>query len=239
MANTQTITFGTSSQSSESFTFEEVGDTTVHYAGTHATLRMFPSDKTAKFTLSSGFAQITNAAQTLTKTEYLIFTQSDTSSVQYPVSKLIAAVWQGRSCGAIKLDGTSIALEQKVSGVLKITYETTYDIIDVFCPLSSMCLLEALGVTRYGYTTIDYTYGTGDGTVATTFKVRDACTGVGLPGASVWINDLYKGITDDNGFIDLGYLNPGTYKVKATKDGYQDSDKDVIANDSFTIEATS
>lgn len=238
MANTQTFSFGTSdSTSTDSYTFEAVGDTTVYTAGNHATVNMFPSDNAAVFSLSSGTAKRSSTGNTITKTEYIIFAQSDTGSLGYPADKVLSISWQGKTGGAPTITGTTVSLPETCSGVLKITYQTSYDVLDVVCPIASMCLLEAKGASRYGYTTLDYTYGTGEGTTPVMLKVRDAQTNVVLPDASVWINDVYMGVTDGNGFIDLGYMNPGTYSVRAVKSGYQDTDQDVIANDSFTVEA--
>lgn len=239
MANTQTFSFGTSENAStNTFTFETVGDTSVYTAGDHSTVNMYPSDPYATFSLSAGTAKRKITGNIETKTEYIIFSKSDTGSIQYPASKVIAAIWQGKIGGTPTITGTTVSLPETFSGVLKITYQTTYDVLDVMCPIASMCLLEATGRDRFGYTTLDFTYGTGEGTVSVMFKVKDACTGVALPDAHVWLNGDYKGVTDSSGFIDFGYLNPGTYQVKCTKDGYQDTDTDVIANDSFTVESS-
>lgn len=232
----QVITFGSAeTTSTDSFTFEIDGEKSVFNAGETVTLNMFPSDLSAKLSVSSGTAVFKKRGEVLEQTEYIVFANSDTAYTKHPVTRLIAAEWQGRINGTPTISGTAIVLPAVSSGVLKVTYETKYDVLDVICPIQSHCLLEAKSDTRYGYADIDYTYGIG-GAIEVVFRVRNACTNSPLPGADVWLNGEYKGKTNNDGYIDFGKLNPGKYNVVTKKTGFVDSDKDIIANDSFTVE---
>lgn len=234
--SSQVITFGSvETTTTDNFTFEIAGEKSVFNAGETATLNMFPSDLSAKLSVSSGTAVFKKRGEVLEQTEYVIFANSDTAYLKYPAARLIAAEWQGRINGAPSISGTAIVLPAVSSGVLKITYETKYDILDVVCPIQSHCLLEAKSDTRYGYADIDYTYGIG-GAFEVVFRVRNACTNTPLAGADVWLNGEYKGKTNNDGYINFGMLNVGKYNVVSKKEGFVDSDKDIIANDSFTVE---
>ncbi len=52
--------------------------------------------------------------------------------------------------------------------------------------------------------------------------------------ASVYINDTFKGETDEYGELDID-LYPGTYNIKITKEGFLDTDEDDISNDEIVV----
>jgi len=236
MGTTQIITFGTSeSVSAKSFTFEIQGETSVFASGATATLNMYPSDSTAALFVSAGYANFIKRGEVKEQTEYIVFANSDTAYTQYDVNTLISAEWQGVIAGNVNIYGNEITLPAAATGVLKVVYNTLYDVISLTCNMDTQCLLTATGTDRFGYVVVDYTYNI-SGSVAVVLKVRDACSGAVLSDAHVWLNGGYKGITDSDGYINLGKLNPGTYSLKTTKTGYQDSDQDIISNDSFTVE---
>jgi hypothetical protein len=69
--------------------------------------------------------------------------------------------------------------------------------------------------------------------------VKDFCSSNTLEGVSVVLNDdpLLSQITNVSGEVHFEHLQKNiTYNIKMTKDGYMDSDKDELANDSFVIE---
>jgi hypothetical protein len=69
--------------------------------------------------------------------------------------------------------------------------------------------------------------------------VKDFCSGDILSGVAVTLNDdpLLSGITNASGEVEFPNLRKNqNYSIKMTRDGYMDSDKDELQNDSFTIE---
>lgn len=233
---TQVITFGkTETTTANSYAFEIQGEQSVFASGATVTLNMYPADASASLFVSAGYASFIKRGELSEHTEYIVFANSDTAYTQHNVDTLIAAEWQGVIAGNANITGNSITLPASASGVLKVTYLATYDVISLVCDMDTQCLLTATGDSRYGYVVVDYTYNI-SGSVDVVLKVKDACSGVVLPDASVWLNGEYKGMTDSYGYINLGKLNPGTYSLKTTKTGYQDSDSDIISNDSFTVE---
>lgn len=69
--------------------------------------------------------------------------------------------------------------------------------------------------------------------------VKDFCSGDTLSGVAVTLNNdpLLTGTTNASGEVEFQNLRKNqNYSIKMTKDGYMDSDKDELQNDSFTIE---
>lgn len=55
-----------------------------------------------------------------------------------------------------------------------------------------------------------------------------------IEGASVYIDDVLMGTTDENGEIDLT-LTVGTHSIRVTAAGYVDSDEDDLINDYISV----
>lgn len=65
---------------------------------------------------------------------------------------------------------------------------------------------------------------------------RDFVTGVLLSETSLWVDDIYRGITDEQGKLLVEQLTVGvTHTLRAEKEGYLASDSDSLKNDSFII----
>jgi hypothetical protein len=54
-------------------------------------------------------------------------------------------------------------------------------------------------------------------------------------GATIYLNGTNKGYSDSNGRLVISGLYAGTYTLKITKTGYQDTDDDDLENDSITV----
>lgn len=69
--------------------------------------------------------------------------------------------------------------------------------------------------------------------------IKDYSTDVIIVGAAVTVTGpngyIYNGTTDALGKIYLGQRQPGQYSLVATATGYQSSDADFLANDTFTV----
>ena len=73
-------------------------------------------------------------------------------------------------------------------------------------------------------------------------KVVNFCTDAVIPEAAFTITGggySATGITDSNGYYTLGKLKPGVYTIKVTKAGFAPTDTDRLANDAFTVQASS
>jgi hypothetical protein len=69
-----------------------------------------------------------------------------------------------------------------------------------------------------------------------TIVVREYSSEALIVGASVSVDGVPKGVTDENGTIVLGRVAVGTHIITITKDGYVSSNEDDLENDSFTLE---
>jgi len=70
-----------------------------------------------------------------------------------------------------------------------------------------------------------------------TLIYKDFVNGQQIEGATVFLNGVKKGITDSSGSITLYDVKVNTvHKIKATKDGYLNTDSDSLSNDSFMVE---
>jgi hypothetical protein len=94
---------------------------------------------------------------------------------------------------------------------------------------------DLTGVSDYSFTV----EGSAGSTASQTLILKDYFTDTLISGVSVYADaseppTTSKGTTDGNGEITLTNLVIGTtYYVKFVKTGYQDSDEDILANDSF------
>ena len=64
--------------------------------------------------------------------------------------------------------------------------------------------------------------------------VVDACTRFGVADASVYIDDVYVGKTNQAGKLEV-QLESGYHTIKVVADGYIPTDEDAIHNDYFTL----
>jgi hypothetical protein len=68
-----------------------------------------------------------------------------------------------------------------------------------------------------------------------TIVAKDRNTGDVLIGASVWIDDVLKGVTDDNGQLYIGLVTVGQHTVKITMVDYDPTNEDFLQNDTFIV----
>lgn len=201
-------------------------------------LKLYPGGRGPSVTASCGTCKAAFTAIRQTYTEYLAFRDSAEANVNYHIEKLVSALWDGTGSGTPQIYGSRLVLPEKTTGILKVTYETSYDIVDVTCAKPTYVLVTASSEGLSGDFLMDFT----DGFLSDVYDkdvvitVRDACTRKIIPGATVYINGKYSGKTDSEGILRLGSMKEGTYSLKITKDGYQSTDEDSIRNDYFTVE---
>jgi len=203
-----------------------------------ARLKLYPGGQNPAISTTSGQAKVFLKKLTQSVTEFIAFRDSNSASCSYHIETLISAVWEGAGSGLPKISGAKLTMPAKTTGVLKVIYETSYDIVDVTCVKPTYLIVTAKTDGLTGDTLVDFTDGfltdIYDKNVVMT--VRDACTRETLTDAHIYINGSYSGKTDTEGVIRLGSMKAGTYSLKITKDGYQSTDADNINNDSFTVE---
>jgi len=200
-------------------------------------LKLYPGGTSPELSVTAGSSELHLSDIMETHTEFLVYRDSDTARTTYHINRLISAVWEGRGEGIPKIYGSRLILPRDTTGVLKVTYETSYDLINVSCKLPTYLLITAKSASLEGDLLIDFTngYRTEIYSKEVVMTVRDSCTKETVSDAAVYLNGKFSGKTDSKGIVRLGSLKRGTYGLKITKDGYTDTDKDSIRNDFFEV----
>lgn len=200
--------------------------------GEFAYVRCFPALLKPMLRVNIGTARIEAEGLPLSMEDEITFARSKSASLRYPYYSDFKWEWVGREGPPPKVTAEGvISLSEEFSGILKVKYQTLYDRIEVHCSKEASVLLEAIREDRYGHITLRWK----PETRKVYLTVRDACTRTIIPGVYVWVDNKYIGTTDLQGRIYLGELKVGTHSLKMSKYGYQNSDSDTIANDSFTV----
>jgi hypothetical protein len=205
-------------------------------ANESAYLRIYPNGLNPKLTSTMGDILMDSKDLIEDIVEQIILTKSNSASLRYlPIGKVDYS-WIGRDPKVTpQFTDKNITFSKEISGVLKVNYQTKYDSIELFSKAEGTILVEASTTDRYGSITVDFS-GIGSNVKRPCrLTVKDACSKMIVAGAKIYVDDKYKGVTGDDGVINLGELSVGTHTIKATKEGYTDSDKDTILNDEFVV----
>ncbi len=238
----KSIEFSSAAQTDNGFRFvldsAENSDRTIFYPGFTARLKLYPGGRNPEITASLGTASFYARNLKQTVTEFLVFKNSRKITAGYPVNSIISAVWLGMGAGKPSFQGRAVTLPSEQTGVLRLTYQTSYDLLDITCRETAYILVTAEDSGLTGSHVLDYTdgYDTGLFNRVVVLTVRDACSKEVLSGAYVYINGRYAGKSDSEGRVRLGSMKTGTYSLLVKKDGYKSTDEDNVCNDFFTVE---
>lgn len=188
-----------------------------------------------------------------TQTEYVTFTNSNEASLSYLPTVVLSSQWAGKSLGNVTFIGKTAKIPNKGTGILKVTYQSSYDLIQhsigrIFQPVKAMVFVEQ----GSGQASVEIDYSPRQAVqinsqplhappdenktaVPYTLVVLDYSSLNPLSGAEVYLNGCYIGVTDDVGKIFLGNLTPGNYSLYLRRDGYFPSGEDGLNNDGFTV----
>lgn len=236
-----TLSFKDAADSATGFRFvldpAENSDRTVFAPLTSARLKLYPGGHKPQMTASSGSVAVFGEGYRQPVTEFAVFKNSDTANLTFPLVELVAAEWTGRGEGKPIISGRTILLPSAQTGVMKVEYVTTYDLIDVASSDAVYVLISAEKDGLSGMYVVDFTdgYDTGVYTRTVIMTIKDACTRNTVAGAYIYINDKFSGKSDSDGRVRLGSMKAGTYSLKVVKDGYKNTDEDGVCNDYFTV----
>lgn len=216
---------------------EENNGTTVFPAGFTARLKLYPGGQSPSLSVTRGTVKTYASGLRQQITEFIIFKNSRKASATFPVALALTAEWQGEDGGNPVFTDSNIYLPQAATSVLKLVYETVYDLVDVTCPDSVFCLVSAEKAGQSGIFALDFTDDLTTGTYTRTviLTVRDACTKKTLKDAHIYVNGKYMGKSDSEGRVRLGSMKTGTYSLLVEKSGYKRTDEDNVNNDIFTV----
>jgi len=240
--NDKKIIFTKFPETQENFRFilepAENAGKTIFAPGERARLKLYPGGRKPELSVTNGTAKTYLTGLTRIYTEFIAYKDSDSASVSFYIDKLISTRWEGQGAGKPSVSGSRLILPEPVTGVLRVEYQTSFDLIDVVCKEPTYVLVTASDSSFDGDFLIDFTegYQTGIYEKDVVLTIRDACTRETLPDAAVYINEKYSGKSDSIGVVRLGSMKPGTYALKIVKEGYKATDQDNIRNDFFTVE---
>lgn len=207
---------------------------TTFRAGESCYIRIFPGGTRPTLSSTKGNVSLIGENVPLEVEESLVFAQSTSARLKYSLGVLLSWAWDGRGKGTPSFSGDSVFFSSKTSGVLKVKYVSYYDLAELSSDSGEgKILVEASRQDMYGYLVVNYE----PKLKPVYLTVRDACARNIIPEARVFLDDVFVGLSDQSGRIFLGNLAVGrTYNLKIIKEGYQPSDQDTIANDSFTVQ---
>lgn len=151
--------------------------------------------------------------------------------------------WIGKDGGTPLFMGRTITIPAPKIGVLKCEYKSLGDRLKLIVTQADMGNLNSMDVLVVVYkdgnvlasTTVTYENDVVL-PVPVELSVADFCSDEEIENVEVFIDGSFIGRTNNEGKIALGNLIPGQkYQLKMLREGYTDSDLDVLHNDEFTV----
>jgi hypothetical protein len=189
-------------------------------------------------------------------TELINFVEG-VASLTYPFYSNLSVSWRGKYYSAFKpivKVGSRVIRhnELMISGVYKyaqanITYRTRYDVYSFSLPssfnASEIYVWFTFDDDNIG-TQVDRADVAGQSEETApaqykdiTFIIKDYTTETVLSGVNIYVDGVYKGLTDSDGKLTVRNVAVGDHTLRMTKANYDDSDTDSLSNDSFTVTA--
>ena len=125
----------------------------------------------------------------------------------------------------------------------RVTYRTQFDVFRFKAPSSydgSLTVWFIFKDDRIGQKQLSGEIGDAEEEAPTGFKditviSESYITEVAIPGSSIWIDEVNRGVTDENGRLLVEDLAVGDHTFRMTADGFTPTDEDDLTNDSFTV----
>lgn len=194
-------------------------------------------NKSLELITSSGTAGITAHGLTESVTEYVVFANITTGSLQSLPYGVVTATWLGRDLGTPVFTRKNVSVPTEGVGVLKCTYLTEYSRVWFIPTVVEKNVVVVVQNTESAVCEHDVAIGADEaGRTPYDVVVIDYCTTEPIPNAIVEINGAVVGTTNSSGVLNLGNLVLGqTYNIKVTAANYISSDDDNLDNEDFTV----
>ncbi|QAR34099.1 hypothetical protein EP073_12000 [Geovibrio thiophilus] len=216
--------------------YERGGNKSLYAAGEKSYVRVYPAGADVEVTVSGGTWKYAARGISETHREYIPFADQSAGKLKYPVVRVIS-VSRAADGTAPFVGGRSVRFRESRLDCVSVEYETLYDLIEVTGLSAGYVIVKAVSAAGTDYLELDYT---GDETDLSSRMViltaRDAASREIIPYAQVFLNGTFRGVTDGGGMLNLGRLKKGLYSLFVRRDGYLDTDKDNLKNDSFRVE---
>lgn len=169
----------------------------------------------------------------------LIFAKASEATLAYPPNGTVQYEWIGRNPNVNPVfDQMKVSLSKNTTGVLRCTYTTAWDRWKVHHSKVAKIIIVAYVPDSEAITYLEIDFlgpSSISGPQAWELMVLDYCNDNPVEGVTITFDGSPIGVTDANGLIFLGQLNPNEYPLKMTKTDYIDSDLDRLHNDSIII----
>ncbi len=210
--------------------------------GESAYLKMMPG-VSASYRSSAGSISRQASNVPYVHVENVSFAMTRSASLQFAPNGSVSWEWLGHSGGSPLFEGRTVTLQSDTVGVLRCQYTVMGTRLRLLVNNWDMGLHEAMEVIvvavageQQASALVRYSRDAEMEPVPYDLSVSDFCSGEVVSGVHVYLDGVSVGTTNASGRIHLGELKPGTiHQLKMTKDGYIDSDNDVLHNDSFTV----
>ncbi|MGE4496516.1 MAG: hypothetical protein AB7E48_01445 [Deferribacterales bacterium] len=215
---------------------ERSGNKSLYSAGEKSYVRIYPAGLNAEITVSGGSWRYSAYGLSEMHTEHIPFADQTEGRLKYPVVRVLN-VSRAADGSSPFVGGRSVRFRENRLDSVSVEYETSYDLIEITGFSARYVILKVSCAAGTAYLELDYT---GEETDLSSRMViltaRDAASREIIPHAQVFMNGTFRGVTDGGGMLNLGRLKKGQYSLLVRKDGYLDTDKDNLKNDSFRIE---
>jgi len=159
------------------------------------------------------------------------------TSLRYDPAHIVSTAWLGRGLGNVTFAGKAARVAAAGYGILRVIYKSAFTRLRLSgVPEAAKVLVWARDANgRAGDLVVEY--GEEGAVLKSVYRVtKSYCTDFAMAGASVWVDEIYKGITDAAGRLYVGQLLSGSrHTTRVVAAGYKDSDADALANDEFVV----
>jgi len=169
-------------------------------------------------------------------TQRISFAYSDSGSLSHVPASIVSWDWIGNSAGTPAFDGKNITLPAPETGLLEVVYRVEADRWKLVSSEEGDVVVSAY--QEEGNLTASTTVTiTGDGALVGPYilSIKDFCNDGSIDGVAVWLDSVYKGLTNAAGQVALGMLTQGQHLLTMSVGGYLASNADHLNNDSFTV----
>lgn len=210
------------------------------------------STSEADYSFGATFGEVSKIGSNIQfeQVDYVIFEDEINGSLTYhPIAGTVVSEWIGVNLGAVQFDGSNLKLKAKGYGVLKVTYQAKYDLLQIRIPPIKVATKVLVWVKQAEESTtkeIDYELNPGRSTTpdqtdqkTAPFEllVLDYTTETPIQDVAVSLSGMVKGRTGVDGKIFLGNLRVGNYALRLQKSNYNTSSSDGLNNDRFDVSA--
>ena len=169
-------------------------------------------------------------------TQQVPFAYSNSGTLSHVPSSITSWQWIGDSQGTPSFNRRQITLSSEQTGLLEVTYVVMSDRWRLVSSTAGDVIVSAHQESGNLSASVTVTITDAAELVGPwILNTKDFCTDGVIQGSSVYIDSVFKGVTDASGQVSLGMLTQGDHTVLITSPGYISTASDHLNNDKFTV----